>query len=71
MLKPLSPSIHSLADLFEFSCRQKPQALAYAFLRDTLELERQLTSYGELEASCVFTLDQHLSTCGTARLHQV
>ena len=48
MLKPLPASIHSLADLFEYSCRQKPQDLAYAFVRDTLELESQLT-YGELE----------------------
>ena len=48
MLKPLPPSIHSLADLFEFSCRRRPQELAYAFVRDTLELENQLT-YGELE----------------------
>ena len=48
MLQPLPPSIHSLADLFEFSCRQKPEDLAYAFVRDTLELESQLT-YGELE----------------------
>ena len=48
MLKPLPPSIHSLADLFEFSCRRRPQELAYAVVRDTLELENQLT-YGELE----------------------
>lgn len=46
--KPLPPSIRNLADLFEFSCRRKPQELAYAFVRDTLELESQLT-YGELE----------------------
>ena len=45
MLKPLPPFIHSLADLFKFSYRQKPQELAYAFVRDTLELESQLT-YG-------------------------
>jgi len=48
MLKPLPLFIHSLADLFEFSCRRRPQELAYAFVRDTLELENQLT-YGELE----------------------
>ncbi len=48
MLNPLPASIHSLADLFEFTCRQKPQELAYAFVRDTLELESQLT-YGALE----------------------
>jgi hypothetical protein len=46
MLNPLPASIHSLADLFEFSCRQKPQELAYAFVRDNLELESQLT-YGD------------------------
>ena len=48
MPKPLPPSKHSLADLFEFSCKRKPEELAYAFVRDTLELENQLT-YGELE----------------------
>ena len=45
MLTPLPPAIQSLADLFEFSCRRKPEGLAYAFVRDTLELESQLT-YG-------------------------
>ena len=46
--QPLSPPPHSLADLFEFSCQRKSEELAYAFVRDTLELENQLT-YGELE----------------------
>jgi hypothetical protein len=69
MLKPLPPSIHSLADLFEFSCRQKPQELAYAFVRETLELESQLT-YGEFEFRCFFLIGQRRITCGTARLHQ-
>ena len=69
MLKPLPLSIHSLADLFEFSCRQKLQGLAYAFVRDTLELESQLT-YGELEVSSVFTIGQGRIACGTSRLHQ-
>ena len=69
MLKPLPPSIHSLADLFEFSCRQKLQGLAYAFVCDTLELESQLT-YGELEVSSVFTIGQGRIACGTSRLHQ-
>ena len=48
MPTPLPPAIHSLADFFEFCCHRKPQELAYACVRDTLELESQLT-YGELE----------------------
>ena len=48
MPKTLPPTPHSLAELFESCCQGKPQELAYAFVRDTLELERQLT-YGELE----------------------
>jgi amino acid adenylation domain-containing protein len=59
MLKPLPASIHSLTDLFEYSCRQNPQGLAYAFVRDTLELESQLT-YGELEHR-VRSLTSHLA----------
>lgn len=59
MLNPLPASIHSLADLFEFSCHQKPQELAYAFVRDTLEIESQLT-YGELEHR-VRSLASHLA----------
>ncbi len=41
-------TIHNLADLFDLRCRHQPEALAYALIRDTLELERQLT-YGQLE----------------------
>lgn len=68
MLKPLPPSIHNLADLFEFSCRQKLQELAYAFVRHTLELESQLI-YGEFELPYFFLIGQQRSiTCGTARL---
>lgn len=59
MPNPLPPSNHSLADLFEFSCRRKPEALAYAFVRDTLDLENQLT-YGELER-VVRSLAGHLA----------
>ncbi len=68
MLKPLPPFIHSLADLFSFSCRRKPQARAYAFVRDTLELESQLT-YGEREVSCVFIIGQRRIACDTSRRH--
>ncbi len=68
MLKPLPLFIHSLADLFKFSCRQKPQELAYAFVRDTLELESQLT-YGEREVSCVFIIGQRRIACDTSRRH--
>ena len=59
MPKPLPPAIHSLADLFEFCCHRKPQELAYACVRDTLELESQLT-YGELEHT-VRSLAGHLA----------
>ena len=59
MPKLLPPSNHSLADLFEFSCRRQPEELAYAFVRDTLELENQLT-YGELERM-VRSLAGHLA----------
>ena len=62
MPKPLSSSIHSLADLFEFSCQRKPEQLAYAFVRDTLALESQLT-YGELEYT-VRPLAGHLARRG-------
>ncbi|MFY4729752.1 AMP-binding protein, partial [Nitrospira sp. BLG_2] len=41
-------AIHNLADLFEHRCRQQPNELAYALIRDNLELEIQLT-YGQLE----------------------
>ena len=41
-------TIHNLPDLFELRCRQQPNELAYAFIRDGLELEIQLT-YGQLE----------------------
>lgn len=46
MSKP--PVFLSLSDLFEFICRRNPDALAYALVRDNLELESQLT-YGQLE----------------------
>ncbi len=41
-------AIHNLADLFELRCRQQPNGLAYALIRDNLEPEIQLT-YGQLE----------------------
>ncbi|MBX3332010.1 MAG: amino acid adenylation domain-containing protein, partial [Nitrospira sp.] len=51
-------AIHNLADLFELRCRQQPDDLAYALIRDTLELEIQLT-YGQLERR-VRSLADHL-----------
>lgn len=48
MPTPLLPSVYNLSDLFEFRCRSNPSALAYAVVRDNLELERQLT-YNQLE----------------------
>lgn len=68
MLQPLPSPIHSFADLFECSCRRKPQELAYAIVRDSLELESQLTD-GELEVSCVFTVGQGRIACDTSRIH--
>lgn len=41
-------AIHNLPDLFDLRCRQQPEQLAYALIRDNLELEIQLT-YGQLE----------------------
>jgi amino acid adenylation domain-containing protein len=41
-------TIHSLVDLFQFRCRQQPNELAYALIREDLELTQQLT-YAELE----------------------
>ena len=48
MTQPLPLPVRTLADLFAYHCRERPDQLAYAFVRDTLELESQLT-YGELE----------------------
>ena len=48
MEPPLSSSIRTLAELFDDVCRRRPNQFAYGFVRDTLELESQLT-YGELE----------------------
>lgn len=59
MSKPLSVTTHTLPDLFELRCRQQPDELAYAFIRDTLEIESQLT-YGQLERT-VRSLACHLA----------
>ncbi|WHZ27752.1 MAG: non-ribosomal peptide synthetase [Nitrospira sp.] len=56
-LPPLA--VHNLADLFERRCRQQPNELAYAFIRDNLELEIQLT-YRQLEQR-VRSLAGHLA----------
>ena len=52
-------AIHNLPDLFEHRCRHQPEALAYALLRDNLEIERQLT-YAQLE-QVVRSLAGHLA----------
>ncbi|MGQ0556749.1 MAG: amino acid adenylation domain-containing protein [Nitrospiraceae bacterium] len=52
-------AIHNLPDLFEHRCRQQPEALAYALLRDNLEIESQLT-YAQLEGT-VCSLAGHLT----------
>ena len=59
MLTHLPPALRSLSDLFEFRCDRNPQELAYAFVRDTLDIESQLT-YGELDRS-VRSLTGHLA----------
>ncbi|MBI5673196.1 MAG: AMP-binding protein, partial [Nitrospirae bacterium] len=56
-LPPLT--IHNLPDLFEHRCRQQPDELAYALLRDNLEIESQLT-YAQLEGT-VRSLAGHLA----------
>ncbi len=48
MSTSLPPTIQDLADLFWFRCRHQADELAYAFVRDNLELESQLT-YRQLE----------------------
>ncbi|HSA84832.1 MAG TPA: AMP-binding protein, partial [Nitrospira sp.] len=42
------PAIPSLFDLFVLRCRQQPEDLAYALVRDNLEIESRFT-YGQLE----------------------
>lgn len=41
-------TIHNLFDLFRFRCRQQPNELAYALIREDLGLEHHLT-YSQLE----------------------
>jgi acyl-CoA synthetase (AMP-forming)/AMP-acid ligase II len=48
MLKPPPTSIHSIADLFKLRSHENQHELAYALVRDSLELESQLT-YGQLQ----------------------
>ena len=50
MSKRPPSTIHNLAELFEFRCRQQPNELAYATVRDSLDLEAQLT-YAQLECA--------------------
>ncbi|TKB68518.1 MAG: fatty acyl-AMP ligase [Nitrospira sp.] len=52
-------AIHNLPDFFEHRCRQQPDELAYALIRDNLEIESQLT-YGQLEQR-VRALASHLA----------
>ena len=59
MTHPLSLPVSTLADLFAYHCRKRPDQLAYASVRDTLELESHLT-YGELERT-VRSLAGHLA----------
>lgn len=50
---------HNLPSLFEIRCRQQPEELAYALIRDNLEIESQLT-YAQLERT-VRSLAGHLA----------
>ncbi|MGC4095736.1 MAG: AMP-binding protein [Nitrospira sp.] len=50
MSKHPPSAIHNLPELFEFRCRRQPNELAYASVRDNLELENQLT-YAQLECA--------------------
>ena len=43
-------AIHNLPALFEHRCRQQPDELAYALIRDNLEIESHLT-YAQLEGT--------------------
>ncbi|MGC4099605.1 MAG: amino acid adenylation domain-containing protein [Nitrospira sp.] len=59
MSNPFPRAIHNLPDLFELRCRQQPDTLAYALIRDNLEIESQLT-YAQLERM-VHSLAGHLA----------
>lgn len=66
-LPPLT--IHNLSDLFEHRCRHQPEELAYALLRDNLEIESQLT-YAQLEGTVHSLASQlaHMARPGTRAL---
>ncbi|MDP2384497.1 MAG: amino acid adenylation domain-containing protein [Nitrospirota bacterium] len=59
MPTPVPPTLRYLSDLFTFRCQGKSQELAYAFVRDSLDIESQLT-YGELDRR-VRSLTGHLA----------
>lgn len=59
MSQPSSPAIHNLASLFQWSCRRSPNDLAYAFVRDNLEVEHHVT-FSQLERT-VSSLADHLA----------
>ncbi|MDH4082244.1 MAG: amino acid adenylation domain-containing protein [Nitrospira sp.] len=59
MSQPPSPVIHNLASLFQWRCRRNPNDLAYAFVRDNLVVESQVT-FGQLERR-VYSLAIHLA----------
>ncbi|MDH5739215.1 MAG: amino acid adenylation domain-containing protein, partial [Nitrospira sp.] len=59
MSQPFSPAIHNLASFFQWRCRRNPNDLAYAFVRDTLDVEHHVT-FGELERT-VYSLAVHLA----------
>ncbi|MBX3335152.1 MAG: amino acid adenylation domain-containing protein, partial [Nitrospira sp.] len=54
-----SPHIDDLPTLFQLGCRTNPSNLAYAFVRDNLEVESHVT-FGQLERS-VSSLAGHLA----------
>ncbi|MBX3304132.1 MAG: amino acid adenylation domain-containing protein, partial [Nitrospira sp.] len=59
MSKRSLQAIHNLPDLFERRCRQQPNELAYAAIRDDLELGGQQT-YAQLGRT-VYSLADHLA----------
>ncbi len=59
MSQPSFPDTHNLAELFQLCCRRNPNDLAYAFVRDNLDIESRVT-FGQLEQR-VRSLAGHLA----------
>jgi amino acid adenylation domain-containing protein len=59
MSQPSFPDTHNLAELFQLCCRRNPNDLAYAFVRDNIDIESRVT-FGQLEQR-VRSLAGHLA----------